>query len=62
MEINVIRNEGKALDEFCVGEFVYKIRIEDNSFDLLGTILYASHVLTKSDWTLNKTSLALELG
>lgn len=44
---------------------VWRIRIEDSSFYLLGlwsTVLCASCVLTKSNWSLNKTSLALELG
>lgn len=52
MEINVIRNEVKALSDFRVGEVVCRIRLRVAVtvywiYYILGTVLYALHVLTQ---------------
>lgn len=53
MEVNVLRNEVKALGDFCVGEVLCSIRMRIAVpvycvYYMLGAVLYALHVLTES--------------
>lgn len=52
MEINIIRNEVEALGDFCIGEFVCRIRMIVVSirwvYSIQGTVLCASQVLAES--------------